>query len=489
MAFFSKIKKLWSKDQAPAEAAATEPGVEPAAQAAVESPAETPAMDTAQQGAAPAGEAEAPEAPAAPAPEAALAPFAPVDSVESGTSVTPSAPAWHGELALALRQAEPKLSVWLSIILEGHEKASPELWERLAFLFQALEAPKEEAQAFLKAFTKWLDDMEYVRVKDFRSELQYRLALALDLEDEEDERSRLYIKLSESIQKTREQLTRQLNALLSAHDSLSEAFWEELEEVLIMADVGVEAATSLTTALKERARAQGVTEPAAMRELLAEELKDIFTPPKTIKAVNPPEVILIIGVNGVGKTTTIAKLAYRNVLQGRKVLIAAGDTFRAAAVEQLRIWSQRTGAGFFAKGQNADPAAVAFEAVDHCLKEQYDLLIVDTAGRLHTKVDLMEELKKIKRVLGKKHPGAPHRSILVLDATTGQNALSQTKLFHQGVGVDELILTKLDGTAKGGVVVAIASQFKLPITYVGLGEKMEDLRPFHGDDFIKALLE
>ncbi|MCA1987277.1 MAG: signal recognition particle-docking protein FtsY [Desulfovibrio sp.] len=476
MAFFSKIKRLWSKEQ-PAEAVPADV-----------IPADVVSADVVS--------ADAPEAVgAAPAPEPGSQPLHAVEDTFEFSSDTPEVkaqpeqPAWQAALALALRQAEPRLSVWLSLILEGHEKASPELWDRLAFLFQALEAPEAEARAFIASFTKWLDDMEYVRVKDFRSELQYRLALALELEDEEDERSRLFIKLSESIQKTREQLTRQLNVLFTSHDALTEAFWEELEEVLIMADVGVEAATTLTTALKERARAQGVTDPAAMRGLLQEELKDIFTPPKTIKAVNPPEVVLIIGVNGVGKTTTIAKLAHRGVLQGRRVLIAAGDTFRAAAVEQLRIWSQRTGAGFFAKGQNADPAAVAFEAVDHCLKERYDLLIVDTAGRLHTKVDLMEELKKIKRVLGKKHPGAPHRSVLVLDATTGQNALSQTRLFHQGVGVDEIILTKLDGTAKGGVVVAIASLFKLPITFVGLGEKMEDLRPFHGEDFIKALLE
>lgn len=204
--------------------------------------------------------------------------------------------------------------------------------------------------------------------------------------------------------------------------------------------------------------------------------------------MNPPEVVLLIGVNGVGKTTTIAKLAYRAQLQGRKVLIAAGDTFRAAAIEQLEIWAKRVGAGFYAKTAGADPAAVAYEAMDKAVSEGYDLLLVDTAGRLHTKANLMEELHKIRKVLGRKHPGAPHRSILVIDATTGQNALSQTKLFNEACGVDEIVLTKLDGTAKGGIVVAVAMQFGIPITYVGLGEKMEDMRPFNGSDFAMALL-
>ncbi len=196
----------------------------------------------------------------------------------------------------------------------------------------------------------------------------------------------------------------------------------------------------------------------------------------------------MVGVNGVGKTTTIAKLAYRARMQGKKVLIAAADTFRAAAVEQLQVWAERVGADFHAKGTGADPAAVAYEAVDMAQKGGYDLLFVDTAGRLHTKHNLMEELHKIRNVIARKHPGAPHRSILVIDATTGQNALQQTRMFKETSGVDEVILTKLDGTAKGGVALAVAVRFGLPITYIGLGEKMEDLRPFDAHDFARALL-
>jgi fused signal recognition particle receptor len=199
-------------------------------------------------------------------------------------------------------------------------------------------------------------------------------------------------------------------------------------------------------------------------------------------------IILLLGVNGVGKTTTIAKLCHRAVLQGKKVLLAAGDTFRAAASEQLEVWADRAGAGFYAKGAGADPAAVAIEAVDKALAEGYDLLFVDTAGRLHTKANLMEELVKIRRVLGRRRPGAPHRVILVLDATSGQNALAQVRLFRETAQADEIILTKLDGTAKGGIAVAVASLFGLPISFIGLGEKLEDLRPFDSRAFVDALL-
>ena len=353
----------------------------------------------------------------------------------------------------------------------------------------ALGAPENEADAFVADFAAWAARMEYEEVADFRSELQYRLALALDLEDEEDERNRIFLKLHQGLERTREQLGKGLSTLFASHGDLSADFWDELEELFIMADMGVEAATELCKRLKSRARAASATTPEELRPLLAAELEDIFRIPRRVVAVNPPEVVLIIGVNGVGKTTTIAKLAYRARMQGKKVLLAAADTFRAAAVEQLGIWAERTGSGFHSKGQNADPAAVAWEAMDVAIREQYDILFIDTAGRLHTKSNLMDELHKIREVIARKHPGAPHRSILIVDATTGQNALQQTKIFKEAAGIDELILTKLDGTAKGGVAVAVSMQYGIPITYVGLGEKMEDLRPFNGDDFAKALLE
>ena len=459
--------------------AAAEIAAEPAADV---SPAENASEDTAESAAevdaAPALHAESEQeelaVPASPAPPAAIA-HGPANAEEAA-------------LLLRLREAEPRLSVWLGIVLEGVEQAGDLLWQRLAFLLRSLEAPPAEVDAFVADFRDWLARMEYVYVEEFRSELQYRLALALELEDEEDERSRLFLKISEGLSRTREQLSRGLDALFAGHGELDESFWEELEELFIMADLGYEPALELVQRLRERARKAGAQRADEVRGLLMAELEEIFRMPPRIVAVNRPEVVLFIGVNGVGKTTTIAKLAHRARMQGKTVMIAAADTFRAAAIEQLQVWAERVGALFHARTAGSDPAAVAYEAVERAVREDVDLLLVDTAGRLQTKVNLMEELGKIRQVLGKKHPGAPHRSILVLDATTGQNALSQTKLFKEAAGVDELILTKLDGTAKGGVAIAVAMQHSLPITYVGLGEKMEDLRPFNGEDYARALL-
>ncbi len=395
---------------------------------------------------------------------------------------------WQANLKQALSMVEPRLSLWLDHLLQGIETKGDLLWKRLYFFFDALEVPQQEAEKFVSEFSRWLDDMGYTHLEEFRSELQYRLALALDLEDEEDERSRLFLKLSQGLNKTKEQLSRRIDQLLSSSDTYDQAFWEELEEILIMADVGHQATTELVDKLQSRMSGQSVENPEQFKEILAKELAQFFPGlPKRIKP-DPPEVVLMVGVNGVGKTTTIAKLAHMDRMKGRNVMIAAGDTFRAAAIEQLGIWSERVGASFYAKQHGADPASVAYESLDRAINEGYDTLYIDTAGRLHTKVDLMQELKKIKKVLNKKLPGSPHRTTLVLDATTGQNALSQTDLFARDINIDEIILTKLDGTAKGGVMVAVAMQYQIPISYIGLGEKMEDLRPFEPENFARALL-
>ncbi len=417
------------------------------------------------------------------APDGARAPVSPASgAIPAGDDAADAA------LILRLREAEPRLSTWLGVVLDGVDTAGDELWRRLALLLRALETPPAEAETFVTEFQDWLARMEYRHVEEFRSELQYRLALALDLEDEEDERNRLFLKFSQGLTRTREQFARRLDGLFASHGELSDAFWEELEELFITADLGVETALEMTARLRERARREKVTRTEGVRPLLLAELEDLFRRPRRIAALNPPEVVLMVGVNGVGKTTTIGKLAHRARMQGKKVLIAAADTFRAAAVEQLETWARRAGAGFHAGAPGADPASVAWQAMDRAVREGVDVLFVDTAGRLQTKVNLMEELGKIRQVLGKKHPGAPHRCVLVLDATTGQNALSQAHLFKEAAGADELILTKLDGTAKGGVAIAVALREGLPITYVGLGEKMEDLRPFDGDAFARALL-
>ena len=459
MGFFTKIKKLWKTDQEAESRTFQDQGT---------------GFDQTSHTTAP-----------SPKVSQSVGPSSRADGSAGGESAQAN---WQEELLLDLQQAEPRLSVWLNHLLQDVHTADQILWDRLRFLFQCLEVPDTEADDFIRRFQAWLDDMDYERVSEFRSELQYRLALALDLEDEEDERSRLFIKLSQGLSKTKEQLSKQVDALLSRSSSFDAAFWEELEEILIMADVGMQTTGKLIDRLQTRVRETRIQDAEEFKTLFQQELADLFpAPPKRIKPVLP-EVWLMVGVNGVGKTTTIAKLAHRAQMQGRRVLVAAGDTFRAAAIEQLEIWSKRAGAGFYAKKAHSDPAAVAWEALDMAQKEDYDLLIVDTAGRLHTKRDLMDELIKIRRVLDKKHQGAPHRTMLVVDATTGQNALSQTKLFQEGVHIDEIILTKLDGTAKGGVVLSIVTEHKLPITFVGLGEKMEDLRPFSADDFAKVLL-
>jgi len=458
MGFFSKVKKLWGGDAAeqtpvqPLEAAPGQPQADEAAPSAVADTVPTPAAAN-----------EAPD-------------------------VIALTDEWKAELQASLRGSRARISEWLGLLLKGLTAADEALWVRLRFLFATLGAPETEAEAFITEFKAWLAAMNLHNVEEFRSELRYRLILSLDLEQEEEERSNVFQKLTKGLTKTRERLSAGLGALFGRQGELDDAFWEELEELFILADVGSEATRKLIGNLRNRARSMGVTEAARFREVLGRELDELFPLPKKPKVAAPPEVVMMIGVNGVGKTTTIAKLAYRARLQGRRVLIAAGDTFRAAAIGQLEIWAGRVGAGIFAKAEGSDPAAVAFEAVDLAIKEGYDLVLLDTAGRLHTKVNLMEELRKIKRVLEKKHPGAPHKSVLVIDATTGQNALSQTKLFNEAIGVDEIVLTKLDGTAKGGVIVGVAITHKLPISFVGLGEKMEDLRPFVGEDFAKALL-
>ena len=526
MGFFSSIKNLFGGAK-PSEDEAGAPREETGTSRSVTDAASGGSTDAAEAPEAPEGQAEDAQD-GQPAPHSAKEDMpgseepaeetaqAPQDSTAQAASISPdetedAAPSPQAEvrreeppvrpdvhsaqddgeraMTIRLREAEPRLSAWLAVALEGVSHTGDTLWQRLRFLLRALDAGDEETEAFISDLAEWTEAMGYEDLADFRSELQYRLALALDLEDEEDERSRLFVKLQEGLAKTRAQLGQGLQTLFAGYGELSPDFWDELLELFIMADMGMEAATTLCDRLRNRAREAGAKTPADLQPLLAAELADIFRIPRRVTAVNPPEIVLVIGVNGVGKTTTIAKLAYRARSQGKKVMLAAGDTFRAAAVEQLGIWARRTGSLFHAKGQNADPSAVAWEAVDRAVAEQVDVLFVDTAGRLHTKTNLMEELKKVRTVIGRKHPGAPHRSVLILDATTGQNALSQVKLFKEAAGIDEIILTKLDGTAKGGVAVAVAMQFGIPITFVGLGEKMEDLRPFNGDDYARALLE
>ncbi|MCY7312856.1 MAG: signal recognition particle-docking protein FtsY [Pseudoxanthomonas sp.] len=282
-----------------------------------------------------------------------------------------------------------------------------------------------------------------------------------------------------------------LGGLFSRNPKLDDALLDEVETALLMADVGVPATTALVEALRKRMKAREFTNADALLKALRAELVAALAPvaqPLVIDTTARPFVILTVGVNGVGKTTTIGKLARRFKDQGHALMLAAGDTFRAAAVAQLQSWGERNGVPVIAQGQDADPASVAFDALHAAKARGIEVLIADTAGRLHTQQGLMAELGKIRRVLGKLDPGAPHEVLMVIDGTTGQNALSQLRQFHAAVGVTGLVVTKLDGTAKGGVVFALAREFGIPIRFAGIGERPEDLRVFDAEAFVDALL-
>jgi fused signal recognition particle receptor len=291
------------------------------------------------------------------------------------------------------------------------------------------------------------------------------------------------------LRKTRDSLIGKIEAVLTG-TTIDEATLDELEEALLASDLGPAAAKAIMESARSAFRRQGTTSVEAMRTLLADRIAELLVVPTADppRPTSPPLVTLFIGTNGFGKTTTIAKLAKRYRDAGETVLLAAGDTFRAAAIEQLQIWGKRVGADVIAHQAGADPSAVVFDACKAATARQVSRLLVDTAGRLHTKSNLMEELKKINRVIGRAIPGAPHETLLVLDATTGLNAMSQAREFHQAVAITGIVVTKLDGTAKGGAVVGIARDLRVPVRYVGVGESPEDLQPFNPQEFAAALL-
>lgn len=294
--------------------------------------------------------------------------------------------------------------------------------------------------------------------------------------------------LSDGLTKTRKNLADRLGSLVLG-EKIEEGFLNELEEALISADVGVETTSVVLKDLTERFKRRELSTPAEVRERLREILYAILSVRAAkLDVTAVPFVVLVVGVNGTGKTTTIGKLAYRLHTEGKKVMLAAGDTFRAAASEQLSIWGERAGIPVIKHKEGADPGAVVFDAVSAAKARGVDVLIVDTAGRLHTKTNLMEELKKVKRILSRELPGAPHETLLVLDGNTGQNALAQAKMFHEAVGLTGIVLTKLDGTSKGGIVFAINKELSIPVKFVGIGESIEDLREFDPKEFVDALL-
>lgn len=295
-------------------------------------------------------------------------------------------------------------------------------------------------------------------------------------------------RLKEGLQKTRKGLAEKMDQVLVSFGVINEDLFDELEEVLITSDIGVETSMRVMSGLRKKVRENKITNPALIKGLLKEQLAEMLVSDNTGLKIEPsPAVILVIGVNGVGKTTSIGKIASMLKKDGKKVLLAAGDTFRAAAIDQLQVWSDRVGVDIILQAEGSDPAAVIYDALQAAKARKMDVLICDTAGRLHTKKNLMEELKKVSRIIDREMPGASRENLLVLDATTGQNAVSQAKTFSESADISGIILTKLDGTAKGGIVIAISSELNIPVKLIGVGEKLEDLQPFNSKEFVDAL--
>jgi len=305
----------------------------------------------------------------------------------------------------------------------------------------------------------------------------------------EPEKKSIFDRMKQAVSKTRENLGEKIESVLALTREVDEASLEDLEMVLISSDIGVATSAEIIAALRERAKRVQIRDGAELKQLLKEQLKAILDEQqKPVAKVAPPLVIMMVGVNGTGKTTTTGKLAAYFRRDAKTVLLCAADTFRAAAIEQLEVWGERSGVEMIKTKQGGDPSAVLYDALQAAKARKTDVLIVDTAGRLHTKNSLMAELDKMRRTAQRMVPSAPHEVLLVMDATTGQNGLQQARLFTESAGVTGIVLTKLDGTAKGGIAVAIARELRLPVRYVGVGEKIDDLLPFDSEAFVESLL-
>lgn len=310
-------------------------------------------------------------------------------------------------------------------------------------------------------------------------------------DEDKKEKDSWFNRLKKGLAKTRDNLVGQISGLLRVGRKIDEELMEEIEEILIQADVGVNTTMTLMDNVRQRVKERGLKDSSELEAVLKQEMIQVLgeTDEHIHVEAHQPYTILVLGINGAGKTTTIGKLAHHLRLEGKKVLVAAGDTFRAAAAEQLAIWCDRAGVELIRGSEGSDPASVVFDAIQSAKSRQVDVLIVDTAGRLHTKKPLMDELSKIGRVMGRELPGAPHEVLLILDGTSGQNAIMQAKIFNEAVPVTGVVVTKLDGTAKGGIVIAVKEEIGAPVKLIGIGEKLDDLRDFVATDFVEALFE
>lgn len=413
---------------------------------------------------------------------------------------------------IAAAEEEPEVEIELTteetVVTEDTEAFTEELTELVEEGLEAAAESERELQVET-AEEKFVEETD-AEGQQFVEELADFVAEELEAEQEEEfveetaaaeleavpeeapapvkEKKGFFARLKEGLDKTRKNILGGVDTVLGSFTKIDEDLFEELEEALIMADMGVQTTMDIVENLRQRVKKERATDPAVIKDMLIDEITAILQDGVEEEENLPsPTVMLVIGVNGVGKTTTIGKLSHNFKNEGKSVLLAAADTFRAAAIDQLEVWGQRAGIEVIKHEENADPAAVVFDAVHAARNRKTDLLICDTAGRLHNKKNLMEELRKISRVIEREYPAAHKETYLVLDATTGQNALQQAKVFMEVADITGIILTKLDGTAKGGIVVAIKSELKIPVRYIGVGEGIEDLQKFHAEDFAKAL--
>ena len=414
---------------------------------------------------------------------------------------------------IAAAEEEPEVEIELTteetVVPEDAEAFTEELTELVEEGLEAAAESERELQVET-AEEKFVEETD-AEGQQFVEELADFVAEELEAEQEEEaveetaaepeavpeeapvqepvkEKKGFFARLKEGLDKTRKNILGGVDTVLGSFTKIDEDLFEELEEALIIADMGVQTTMDIVENLRQRVKKERATDPAVIKDMLIDEIAAILQDGVEEEENLPsPTVMLVIGVNGVGKTTTIGKLSHNFKNEGKSVLLAAADTFRAAAIDQLEVWGQRAGIEVIKHEENADPAAVVFDAVHAARNHKTDLLICDTAGRLHNKKNLMEELRKISRVIEREYPAAHKETYLVLDATTGQNALQQAKVFMEVADITGIILTKLDGTAKGGIVVAIKSELKIPVRYIGVGEGIEDLQKFHAEDFAKAL--
>lgn len=388
-----------------------------------------------------------------------------------------------GEMVQDLKESTEEVKEKMDENLEDLKEEGEELREKTEEIEEGVESFRDEAREKLEESKEELEDLK----EDLEEEIE-------EAEEELEEKKKLsfFDKLKEGLTKTRDGFTDKIDGILKSYKKIDEELFEDLEEVLVTADVGVSTTMILIDNLRERVREEKTTDPNEVKELLKDEIKKIMLSSQLDNKLNiepSPSVILVVGVNGVGKTTTIGKMANNFKKDGKKVLIAAGDTFRAAAIEQLEEWGNRAGVDIISHKEGADPAAVIFDGIQAAKARGSDILICDTAGRLHNKANLMQELNKIFRIVDREYGEATKEILLVLDATTGQNAISQAKVFKEVANITGVALTKLDGTAKGGVVIALHKEMDIPVKLVGVGEGIDDLQEFVVQDFVEALFQ